>query len=50
MKPVTLPAGHYAAGWDAEEFNSLEAVNALGRKYAEDPEEELLLALYFIPT
>ena len=50
MKPVTLPAGHYAAGWKTEEFNSLEAVNALGRKYAEDPEEEPCFVAAFIPT
>jgi hypothetical protein len=45
MKPVTLPASHYAADWETEKFNSVEGVNALGREYARHQREDLLLEL-----
>jgi hypothetical protein len=52
MKPVTLPAHHYAAGWVYEgDFKPVAETNALGIRYAELPasqdgvKQELLLEL-----
>lgn len=44
MKSITLPAEHYAAAWKSEIRPHAE-INALGKRYAETHDQDVLLEL-----
>ena len=45
MKPVTLPAQHYAAGWNTDTPRPHAEINALGKRYSQTHDQEALLEL-----